>query len=100
MTTPETLLIVEDDPAILFGLRDNFERAGYNVRTAVEGHLGLELARSLRPSLILLDIMLPGIDGYTICQTLRIGRPRDAHHHAHRPRTGRADHQRPQPRCR
>jgi DNA-binding response OmpR family regulator len=71
MTTPDTLLIVEDDPAILFGLRDNFERAGYHVRTAVEGHLGLDLARSLRPSLILLDIMLPGIDGYTICQTLR-----------------------------
>ena len=67
----ETILIVEDDPAILFGLRDNFERSGYNVRTAVEGRLGLDLARSLRPALILLDIMLPGIDGYTICQTLR-----------------------------
>ncbi len=65
------LLIVEDDPAILFGLRDNFERAGYSVRTAVEGHLGLELARKLNPALILLDIMLPGIDGYGICQQLR-----------------------------
>lgn len=67
----ETILIIEDDPAILFGLRDNFERAGYNVRTAVEGHLGLDLAKSLRPSLILLDIMLPGLDGFTICQELR-----------------------------
>jgi DNA-binding response OmpR family regulator len=67
----ETILIVEDDPAILFGLRDNFERAGFNVRTAVEGRLGLDLARSLRPALILLDIMLPGMDGYQICQTLR-----------------------------
>ncbi|MBL9115892.1 MAG: response regulator transcription factor [Verrucomicrobiaceae bacterium] len=67
----ETILIVEDDPAILFGLRDNFERAGYNVRTAVEGRLGLDLARSLKPALILLDIMLPGMDGFTICQTLR-----------------------------
>ncbi len=72
-TANETILIIEDDPAILFGLRDNFERAGYNVRTAVEGHLGLDLARSLRPALILLDIMLPGIDGFTICQELRKG---------------------------
>lgn len=70
-TSKETILIIEDDPAILFGLRDNFERAGYNVRTAVEGHLGLDLARSLRPALILLDIMLPGVDGFTICQELR-----------------------------
>ena len=67
----ETILIVEDDPAILFGLRDNFERAGFTVRTAVEGRLGLDLARSLKPALILLDIMLPGMDGFTICQTLR-----------------------------
>ncbi len=67
----ETVLIIEDDPAILFGLRDNFERAGYAVRTAVEGHLGLDLARSLRPDLILLDLMLPGRSGYEICKTLR-----------------------------
>ena len=67
----ETILISEDDPAILFGLRDNFTRAGYTVKTAVEGHLGLELARSLRPDLLLLDIMLPGLDGFRICQELR-----------------------------
>ena len=69
--TADTVLIIEDDPAILFGLRDNFTRAGYTVKTAVEGHLGLELARSLRPDLILLDIMLPGLDGWTICKELR-----------------------------
>jgi DNA-binding response OmpR family regulator len=67
----ETVLIIEDDPAILFGLRDNFERAGYAVRTAIEGQLGLDLARSLRPDLLLLDLMLPGRSGYEICQTLR-----------------------------
>ena len=66
-----SILIVEDDPALLFGLRDNFEREGYRVRTAVEGHLGLELARSLMPDLVLLDIMLPGIDGFRICRELR-----------------------------
>ncbi len=67
----ETILIIEDDPAILFGLRDNFTRAGYTVKSAVEGHLGLELARSLKPDLILLDIMLPGLDGWRICRELR-----------------------------
>jgi len=66
-----TVLIIEDDPSILFGLRDNFELAGYQVKSAVEGLLGLELARSSRPDLILLDIMLPGLNGFEICRELR-----------------------------
>jgi DNA-binding response OmpR family regulator len=65
------ILIIEDDPAILFGLRDNFTRAGYEVKSAVEGRLGLELARTWRPDLLLLDLMLPGMDGYEICRELR-----------------------------
>ena len=65
------ILIIEDDPSILFGLRDNFEIAGYEVRSAVEGILGLELAREERPDIILLDIMLPGLNGFEICQELR-----------------------------
>jgi DNA-binding response OmpR family regulator len=68
---PDKLLIIEDDPAILFGLRDNFTRAGYEVRTAVEGRLGLELTRTWQPDLLLLDVMLPGMDGHQICQELR-----------------------------
>ena len=66
-----SVLIIEDDPSILFGLRDNFELAGYDVRSAVEGTLGLELARSERPDIILLDIMLPGLNGFEICRELR-----------------------------
>ena len=66
-----TVLIIEDDPAILFGLRDNFERAGHTVKTAVEGHLGLDLARTLKPDLIILDLMLPGLDGLRICKEVR-----------------------------
>ncbi len=65
------ILIIEDDPAILFGLRDNFLRAGYEVKTAVEGQLGLELARTWQPDLLLLDLMLPGMDGYQVCRELR-----------------------------
>ncbi len=67
------LLIIEDDPAIMYGLKDNFSRAGYEVRTAVEGRLGLDLARSWQPDLLLLDLMLPGMDGYEICRELRKG---------------------------
>ncbi|MDO9534865.1 MAG: response regulator [Bacillota bacterium] len=47
------------------------EKHGYKVITAEEGHKGLELAKRLKPDLILLDIMLPGIDGYEVCRTLR-----------------------------
>ena len=54
------ILLIEDDPAIMFGLKDNLAMADYEVRTAIDGELGLELARNERPDLILLDIMLPG----------------------------------------
>lgn len=67
----ETILIVEDDPAMLRGLKDNFEYAGYNVATASEGEQGLDAALELKPDLILLDIMLPGMNGYEICRRLR-----------------------------
>ena len=70
-TPPAKVLIIEDDPAILFGLRDNFHRAGHEVKSAAEGRLGLDLARSWSPDLILLDIMLPGMSGYDICRELR-----------------------------
>ena len=65
------ILLIEDDPAIMFGLKDNLAMADYEVRTAIDGELGLELARSERPDLILLDIMLPGMNGYQICRELR-----------------------------
>ncbi len=67
----ETILIVEDDPAMLRGLKDNFEYSGYNVVTACEGEQGLDTALSLKPDLILLDLMLPGINGYEICRLIR-----------------------------
>ena len=69
--TSEKILIIEDDPSILRGLRDNFARAGYTVSGALEGNLGLQLARSERPDLIVLDIMLPGITGWEIVSELR-----------------------------
>ncbi|MBW8036689.1 MAG: response regulator transcription factor [Planctomycetes bacterium] len=67
----ETVLIIEDDSTMLRGLKDNFEYAGYNVLTASDGEAGLNAALDGQPDLILLDIMLPKINGYEICRLIR-----------------------------
>ena len=67
----ETILIVEDDATMLRGLKDNFEFEGYCVTTADDGEKGLEAALSIKPDLIVLDIMLPKINGYEICRLIR-----------------------------
>ena len=67
----ETVLIIEDDRAMLRGLKDNFEQQGYTVLTAIDGEKGLNTALNAKPDLIILDIMLPKINGYEICDSLR-----------------------------
>jgi DNA-binding response OmpR family regulator len=67
----ETVLIIEDDPTMLIGLRDNFEFKGYRVLTAADGEKGLKAALDATPDLIVLDIMLPKINGYEICRLIR-----------------------------
>ena len=67
----ETILIVEDDSTLLTGLKDNFSYQGYKVLTAADGEKGLDAALNGRPDLILLDIMLPKINGYEICRLIR-----------------------------
>jgi DNA-binding response OmpR family regulator len=67
----ETVLIIEDDPTMLRGLKDNFEFKGYKVLTASDGEKGLEAALNAKPDLILLDIMLPKVNGYEICRLIR-----------------------------
>jgi len=62
----ETVLIIEDDSTMLRGLKDNFEYSGYNVITAADGEAGLNAALNAKPDLIILDIMLPKINGYEI----------------------------------
>lgn len=66
------VLIIEDDPGISLGLKDEFESEGYVVVTANDGYKGLEAARNRKPDLIILDIMLPALDGYEVCKTLRM----------------------------
>ena len=72
--TPRKILIVEDDPVLLRGLRDNFEAQGYQVRTAKDGQQGLEALLQEPPDLMLLDLMLPKLDGYEICRRARARR--------------------------
>jgi DNA-binding response OmpR family regulator len=65
------ILIVEDEPALMRGLKDAFEDAGFHVLCAADGQKGLELAVDARPDLVLLDIMLPKVNGYEICRAVR-----------------------------
>jgi DNA-binding response OmpR family regulator len=65
------ILVIEDDLAILRGLKDNFLAEGYQVFTAEDGAEGYRLAREEDPDLIILDLMLPALSGYEICRKLR-----------------------------
>jgi two-component system alkaline phosphatase synthesis response regulator PhoP len=65
------ILIVEDEPDMVLGLKDNFEFEGYEVLTAADGQGGLERARTQKPDLIILDIMLPKLSGLEVCKSLR-----------------------------
>ncbi len=65
------ILVVEDEAAIREGLVDLFTFHGYEVESATDGDAGLKLALSGKFDMILLDVMLPGIDGYTICNKIR-----------------------------
>ena len=67
----KTLLIVEDDPVLLRGLKDNFETQGYEVRTARDGQKGLDALLTEPPDLLVLDLMLPKVNGYEICRLAR-----------------------------
>jgi DNA-binding response OmpR family regulator len=66
-----TVLVVEDDTTLATVLRYNLERDGYRCTVAADGARALELARRERPDLILLDVMLPGIDGLEVCRRIR-----------------------------
>ncbi len=73
-----SILVVEDDPAILQGLLDVLVFHGYAVQGAPDGRQGLEAALEDRFDLVLLDVMLPGLDGFTVCHELRRARPGQA----------------------
>lgn len=66
-----TLLLVEDDRTLAAAVRYSLEREGYTCLVASDGGAALTLARAHRPALVLLDVMLPGIDGLEVCRRLR-----------------------------
>jgi DNA-binding response OmpR family regulator len=65
------ILVIEDEPQMLLGLRDNLELEGYDVQTAADGDEGLHKASSTAPDLVILDIMLPKRNGFDVCRELR-----------------------------
>jgi DNA-binding response OmpR family regulator len=65
------ILIIEDNPDLAFGLRNNLEIEGYDIELADDGNKGLVRARASDPDLIILDLMVPGLDGYRVLRTLR-----------------------------
>ena len=66
------VLIIEDEPGILLSLKDEFESEGYSVFTAEDGEKGFKMVKQQRPDLVILDIMLPLLDGYEVCKKLRM----------------------------
>jgi two-component system response regulator MprA len=70
-TTPAHVLVVDDDPRILSMMRRILEIDGYSVVTAAEGDAALETLRREQVDLVVLDVMLPGADGFEVCRTVR-----------------------------
>ena len=68
------ILVVEDEPNMVMGLRDNFEFEGYEVITARDGVEGLQLALEESPDLVVLDVMMPRMSGLEVCKQLRAQR--------------------------
>jgi two-component system alkaline phosphatase synthesis response regulator PhoP len=68
---PKTILVIDDEPKIVEICRDYLKAAGFEVVTAGDGPKGLAAARRLRPDLIVLDLMLPEMDGLDVCRELR-----------------------------
>ncbi|HKW24944.1 MAG TPA: response regulator transcription factor [Terriglobales bacterium] len=69
------ILIVEDEPAMVSGLRDNFEFEGYDVITAADGVEGLGRALKDSPDLVVLDVMMPRMSGLDVCKQLKVKKP-------------------------
>ncbi len=71
MSAKQKILVVDDEEDILEILKYNLEKEGFDVKTAGDGNAGIEMAEKFEPQLIILDIMMPGMDGIEVCQKLR-----------------------------
>lgn len=71
MSDRKKILVVDDEPDIVKVVRKRLEESGYEVVTASDGQEGLEKARGVSPDLVILDLMLPKMDGYRVCGLLK-----------------------------
>jgi DNA-binding response OmpR family regulator len=71
VATKRTILVVDDEPHIVLGLRDALEFEGFRVIAAGKGREGIALARTEAPDAIILDLMLPDMNGYAVCEEIR-----------------------------
>lgn len=69
--TKENILIIEDEHTLINNISEKLRAEGYNVSTAMDGETGWEKVRSEKPNLLVLDIMLPGLDGLSLCRMVR-----------------------------
>ena len=97
-TAKRTILVVDDEPHIVMGLRDALEFEGFRVIAAANGREGIALARTEAPDAIILDLMLPDMNGYAVCEEVRRIERARAHRDAHGAIAG--DRQGPRPRRR
>ncbi|APS00513.1 response regulator transcription factor [Pajaroellobacter abortibovis] len=67
----ETVLVIEDDPSISLGLTMNLKSEGYTVLSALDGIVGLQMVREYKPNLVILDVMLPQLNGFEVISVLR-----------------------------
>lgn len=65
------IVVIDDNPSIVELIKLNLEIQGHTVKTALDGVTGLALVQQERPNLVLLDLMMPEVDGYTVCQRIR-----------------------------
>lgn len=72
MSTPPTILLVDDEPPILELVRGYLEREGFTVRTVEDGLAAVEQVRADKPDVVVLDLMLPGLDGIEVCRRIRM----------------------------
>src|SRR5712671_1138951 len=75
MPAKKTILIIEDEPQIVLGLKDALEFEGFRVASAGKGRDGVTLAKHEKPDAVLLDLMLPDVNGYKVCEDLRRWNP-------------------------
>lgn len=71
LNTPKRILLVDDEPNILLAIEFLLKKEGYTIQKAFDGQQALELAASFRPDIIVLDVMMPELDGFEVAQRIR-----------------------------